>query len=520
MRAYVAAFAFAALASVLLTPAVRLFAVRFGAVAAPGGRHVHRYATPRLGGVAILLAFLFALGGLLATTSSVAGIVRHEAWRSIGLLAGAAVMSAVGFVDDVRGVRAMHKLLLHVAVAIFAFACGFRIDSISLPYVGTFAMGVFAFPITVAWIVGIVNAVNLIDGLDGLAAGVVLFAGITNFVIATIGDNVFVAATMATMSGAVLGFLFFNFNPARIFMGDSGSYFLGYTLAVSALVGRSSQKTSTAVALLVPCLALGVPIFDTLFTMVRRFLERRSIFSPDRGHLHHRLIDMGLTHRRAVLTLYGMSILFSVTAIAVKLDTVGWQAGVALLSASVALVGLVRFAGYFEYLKMHYRRRGRIRNPSTERLLRAMVDLPARLELVHEQEDLYPVLDETARQLGLQLLDLREKHGNGTVHEWHADDSTGAAAARDSTVATFSIGDDARARAKLTFAWPAEAGAPAADAEVLLQLLVAFVERALGRIRSPLAPEASSTASARRPAATLTTRPAQQSRATPGPFAP
>src|SRR5690606_22890845 len=143
----------------------------------------------------------------------------------------------------------------------------------------------------------------LIDGLDGLAAGVVFFAGVTNFVVAYISGSVMTALIMAAMLGSVLGFLIYNFNPARIFMGDSGSYLLGYVLAVTALAG-ASQKASTAVALLVPIVALGVPIFDTLFTIVRRFLERRPIFSPDRGHVHHRLLDLGLTHRRAVVILY------------------------------------------------------------------------------------------------------------------------------------------------------------------------------------------------------------------------
>ena len=160
-------------------------------------------------------------------------------------------------------------------------------------------MGVFALPVTVLWIVGVTNAVNLIDGLDGLAAGVTFFAAFTSFVIASISGSVFVALTMAALMGALVGFLFFNFNPARIFMGDSGSYFLGFVLATTALAGGGlQQKASTAVSLLVPVLALGVPIFDTLFSMFRRVLERRPIFSADRGHVHHRLLDIGLTHRR------------------------------------------------------------------------------------------------------------------------------------------------------------------------------------------------------------------------------
>src|SRR5262249_3320778 len=154
------------------------------------------------------------------------------------------------------GVRAMHKLFVQLAVAVIAFACGFRIEAVSLPLLGDLSMGIFALPVTALWIVGIVNAVNLIDGLDGLAAGVVFFAALTNFVVASIYGSVLPAVLMAAMLGAVVGFLFYNFNPARIFMGDSGSYFLGYVLATMSLFG-SLQKTSTAVSLLVPVLALG-----------------------------------------------------------------------------------------------------------------------------------------------------------------------------------------------------------------------------------------------------------------------
>ncbi len=171
------------------------------------------------------------------------------------------------------GLRAVYKLLAQVAVAVGAFALGFRIEAVFLPFIGTLQMGVFALPVTLLWIVGITNAVNLIDGLDGLAAGIAFFAAFTSFVVAFLSGSAFVALTMATLMGALVGFLFFNFNPARIFMGDSGSYFLGYLLATTALAGGVQQKASTAVSLLVPVIALGLPIFDTLFSMVRRLLR-------------------------------------------------------------------------------------------------------------------------------------------------------------------------------------------------------------------------------------------------------
>src|SRR4029078_2410036 len=173
---------------------------------------------------------------------------------------------------------------------------------------------------------------NLIDGLDGLAAGVVFFASMTNFVVALLSQASLPALFMATTMGAIIGFLFYNFNPARIFMGDSGSYFLGYVIAATSV--GTDHKASTAVSLLVPLMALGVPIFDTLFAMVPRFLERRPVFSPDRGHIHYPLLDMGITHRRAVLIIYGVSVLLTITAIAISLGR-SWQVGITLVASSV-----------------------------------------------------------------------------------------------------------------------------------------------------------------------------------------
>jgi len=234
---------------------------------------VHRNAIPRLGGVAIFLALITPLIGLFFVESGVAFTIRQQSSQVQGLLLGGGLLGLVGLIDDTRGIRAHHKFYVQLAASAIAFAFGFRIEAVAVPGFGDLQMGVFALPVTMLWITGIVNAVNLIDGLDGLAAGVVFFAGLTNFVVAQISDSIFVALIMAAMLGALFGFLFYNFNPARIFMGDSGSYFLGYVLATTSLAG-ALQKESTAVSLLVPVVALGIPITDTLFAMVRRFVER------------------------------------------------------------------------------------------------------------------------------------------------------------------------------------------------------------------------------------------------------
>lgn len=342
MRSFAVAVLVSAVVAAALTPVVRMLALRVGAVSVPGGRHVHREPIPRLGGIALYVAFLVPLIGLFFVEAGVAETVVASSRRVVGVALGATIMLAVGAIDDLRSLRALHKLLAQLLVAAVAYAAGFRIEAVELPLVGTLEMGVLAAPLTMFWIVGIVNAVNLIDGLDGLAGGVVFFAALTNLVVAILTGSHLAALMSAATIGAVLGFLFHNFNPARIFMGDSGSYFLGYTLAVTSLSGI--PRASAAVALLVPVLALGVPIFDVLFSMVRRFLERRPLFSPDRGHIHHRLLDAGITHRRAVLILYAVCAVLAGTAIAAHLGR-AWQVGVALLVASLALVALVRVAG-------------------------------------------------------------------------------------------------------------------------------------------------------------------------------
>ncbi len=338
-----------ALTSATITPLVGLWAMHLGAVSRPGGRNVNVGAVPRLGGIAVCLAFVGGLmGALYLSEATSSAALRDLGLRPVALLIGGIGVCVVGAFDDTKRVRALHKLYVQIAAATVAYACGFRIDVVSVPFVGSVAMGTLAIPLTVAWIVGITNAINLIDGLDGLAAGVVSFVAAAYLAIALVTGALFMAITMSAILGAVLGFLVFNFNPARIIMGDSGSYFLGFVLGAMSLV-EAPTRISSAVSLLVPCVALGLPIVDTLFTLVRRFLERRPIFTPDRGHIHHRLLDMGLTHRRAVLVLYGICMLLAAAAVGLSVGR-AWVGGLALLVATVAVGGVLRSVGYFDYL--------------------------------------------------------------------------------------------------------------------------------------------------------------------------
>lgn len=356
--------------AILATPLVRRLAIAVGAVDEPGGRRVHVNVTPRLGGVAIVLAYLAAVLTCLST-----GLLRHVIWdwRAFwGFIAAAGLIVAGGMVDDIRALGAKKKLFIQVLAASLAWSAGARIaTTIFLPGVGPVFIGsALSYAATVVWILAFINAINLVDGLDGLAGGVVFLATVTNIIVAIITGNVLAATLNAALGGAVLGFLFYNFNPATIFMGDTGSMFLGYALGTAALMsGR--QKESTVVSLLVPVIALGLPLTDTLLAMVRRVLARRSIFSADREHLHHRLLDIGLTHRRAVLSLYAGSLLLCLAAVLAALGR-NWQVGAAITGAVVTIAGIIRFAGYFELVLLKKQQRAALLSGPTDSVRRAL----------------------------------------------------------------------------------------------------------------------------------------------------
>jgi UDP-GlcNAc:undecaprenyl-phosphate GlcNAc-1-phosphate transferase len=449
-----------------------------GAMSTPGGRHVHARAIPRLGGIAIALAWIVPVVYLFLAS----GLADTIPLRSlVGLVGGATLLCAVGAVDDVRGLPAAHKLIAQVAVSCFAFGCGFQITAVQLPLIGTLSMGVFALPVTVLWIVGVTNAVNLIDGLDGLAAGVSFVAALTSFIIAMLSGSWFVATATAALMGALVGFLFFNFNPARIFMGDSGSYFLGYVLATLSLAGTLQQKASTAVSLLVPILALGLPIFDTLLSLLRRFLARRPLFAADRLHVHHRLLDLGLTHRRAVIVLYGISTVFAGGAITISLGR-SWQVGVALVSVTVVVIGLVRFLGYFDHLHLQSRQKSRLRDSWTESLrgrLPGYVVAAARAK--SEQEALGP-LEQLARD---RLVTRAEIITEGSVvFGWGARIEYNSSR-RDALELVFPIGDESNPYS-VRFTCIRETDEIPPSAEILLQVAVDAVTHALKSCNSVL----------------------------------
>jgi UDP-GlcNAc:undecaprenyl-phosphate GlcNAc-1-phosphate transferase len=268
-------------------------------------------------------------------------------------------------------------------------------------------------------------------------------------------------------------------------MGDSGSYFLGYMLAATALIG-TPQKASTAVSLLVPIMALGVPIFDTLFAMVRRILEKRSVFSPDRGHIHHRLLDMGLTHRRAVMIIYAVCGVFTAAAIGVSFES-AWPVGVALFAGSAVLIGLVRFVGYLDYFHLRFRQRARIRSRDAELLRRAIPRLPQRFADAGSEAELIEELWRFAAETDLRVVELVTEDER-RVHRWPSGEDGGSGAERDLVRASYPLGRDGVARSEVRFAWRCDFGDVPPQSEILLQIAADLLAQNLGRLRSALTP--------------------------------
>lgn len=311
------------LIALILTPVVRTLAVKMGAVDIPkDNRRMHDHPIPRMGGLAIFFGFLF---------STLIFVPLTEQYR--GMLLGAVVIVILGIFDDIKSLRASFKLVIQIIAALIAVFTGNLIEYIANPNIFSanpyWHFGWLAYPITIMWIVGMTNAVNLIDGLDGLACGVSSISSLTLLIIALLVGEPAISLLVAGLVGGCLGFLPYNMHPAKIFMGDTGSTFLGYVLAVISIQGLF--KWYTMISFVVPFLLFGLPIFDTCFAFIRRIAHGQSPMHPDRGHVHHRLIDMGFSQKQAVAVLYVITAILGLSA--VVLTTSGAVKAMLLLMA-------------------------------------------------------------------------------------------------------------------------------------------------------------------------------------------
>lgn len=272
--------------------------------------------------------------------------------KLLGFLAGIVVLGVTCFIDDSKGIPSMVKLAAQIVAAIIVIMCGIRIENFTLPFTDNkiFMNEIFSFILTLGWIVGITNAINLIDGLDGLSSGVCLISCLSLLIIFSLNGSPIIAIVLITaLAGAIVGFLPFNFSPAKTFIGDTGSNFMGFSLSIIAILGVA--KTYTAIVLIAPIIVLALPIFDTLFAIVRRIVKGKSIkavLKPDKGHLHHRLMQKGYTQKQAVLIMYGITAILGMFAI-ILLESGIWKAlSFALLICAIVAIGykdIVRVMG-------------------------------------------------------------------------------------------------------------------------------------------------------------------------------
>ena len=319
--------------SLAATPFVINLAHKIGAVDVPDNeRRIHKKPIPRLGGLAIFYGFLVALLCFAKIDEQLRGI-----------LIGSLIIVGVGIIDDVKQLRALIKLAAQLLAAVIVVFHNVRITAISVPgfisETGVLQLGFLSIPITIAWIVGVTNAVNLIDGLDGLAVGVSSIASFSLFFIAILGGEQNVAIISAALAGGCLGFFPYNFNPAKIFMGDTGSQFLGFML--SAICIQGLFKGYVVISFIIPLLILGLPLFDTVFAIIRRAWNHKPIMGADRGHLHHRLLDSGFSQKQTVAILYIIASILGISAVLV-LERGAYVACMLILIAVSVAFGLYK----------------------------------------------------------------------------------------------------------------------------------------------------------------------------------
>lgn len=324
------AFFICLVVALAITPYVKKLAFKLNAVDKPNNRKVHQKIMPRLGGLAIVISFF--VGFILFNPDS------PYFWP---IFAGALVITITGILDDIYELSAKIKLLSQIIAASIAVIGGVQIGVVNLPFDQTIEFDFWSIPVTIIWIVGVTNAINLIDGLDGLAAGVSSIALITISGLAiTLGDT-FAAFIGFMLLGSTIGFLFYNFYPAKIFMGDTGALFLGYMIGVVSVLGF---KNATLFTLIIPIVILGVPLLDTTLAIVRRFLHKQPLHKPDKHHLHHCLINFGFSHRQAVIMIYLLSSLFSLAAIIFTKSTM-WGSVITLIAMILLIEILIEITG-------------------------------------------------------------------------------------------------------------------------------------------------------------------------------
>ena len=366
MNTYLTLFLISLAASLCATPLVRRMAQRFGWLDVPSDeRRVHAVPMPRLGGVAVFGSVMLALALLPFLDNLVTRQLTGQWQGIVAVLASSTLVFLFGVFDDLTGASAKWKFVAQGAAAVLLYALGGRVEAVTVPFAGVFDLPpVVSFVVTAVWVVGISNAFNLIDGLDGLATGASLFAALVMLGVSLVHGQALVTVVSLALAGALIGFLRYNFNPASIFLGDSGSLFIGFLLAALSVTG--TQKASTAVAVAIPLMAFALPVIDTGFAVVRRFISGKPLFEGDREHIHHKLLERGWSQRRVAFALYGVCALFGLLALLFTSDKgEGRLTGLVLLITGAAVV---LTAGRLRYHEVDEVRAGLRRNLGERRI--------------------------------------------------------------------------------------------------------------------------------------------------------
>ncbi|OCA88976.1 glycosyltransferase family 4 protein [Pseudobacillus wudalianchiensis] len=324
-------FVICILLSLVITPLVKKMAIAVGAVDKPNHRKVHEKIMPRMGGLAIFISFMIGLF-----------LLKPQSPFNFAIVVGGFIIIVTGMLDDRFELSAKAKLggQLLAALVVVLYG-GVKMEFITLPFGGEMEFGFLSVPLTILWIVGITNAINLIDGLDGLAAGVSSIALLTISLMAFMKGDVYVMSVALLVLGSTLGFLRYNFHPAKIFMGDTGALFLGYIIAVLSLLGF---KNITVISLIIPIIILGVPISDTFFAIIRRKVNKQPLSAPDKSHLHHCLLRMGYTHKQVVVIIYAIASMFGLAAVIFSMATI-WGAFIMMAVIMIAIELFVESIG-------------------------------------------------------------------------------------------------------------------------------------------------------------------------------
>ena len=348
MRTFLIAFALAFFFGIGLTWLIRNLAIRWKLYDEPEGRKIHSEPVPRLGGIAVAIAFAIPILALTLWDNDISTALFSERGLLISLLCGGGLILAVGIHDDLKGARALTKLIGQTTAAMVVYHAGVQIDVIGIPFVGPVALGAWGFPLTIFWIVLVTNAINLIDGLDGLAGGVAVLAGATLFIMSVVEGNVVAALLLCSMVGATLGFLRFNWNPASIFLGDTGSLFLGFILALLSTHG--SQKSYTLFSIVAAFVALALPIFDLSMAVIRRYMVGKPVFSADQYHVHHMLLRKGLSQRQTAVILLGGATALGLLAL-LFIYSSDRISVLSIVVLATILVSVTHFLGYADIIR-------------------------------------------------------------------------------------------------------------------------------------------------------------------------